>query len=123
MNTDREREKFLADVLGSRGDLREAALQAGLSALRRRRVRRNVARAVTLLLVPLLAAALIVHRTYQRVESEQPASIAHAEQTVPGTTIRVLTDEQLLDMFQGRPVALIGPPGDQRLLLLDHAAN
>jgi hypothetical protein len=53
--------------------------------------------------------------------------IAHAAIEPPvesdsDTGVRLLTDEQLLAMFPGRPVALIGPAGDQRLVFLDEPA-
>ncbi len=46
-------------------------------------------------------------------------SAGQVEEVIPGTSIRVLNDEQLLALFKDRPVALVGQPGNQRLLLLD----
>jgi hypothetical protein len=42
-----------------------------------------------------------------------------AVQTVPGTNIRLVSDEELLAMFPGRPVALVGPPEDRKFVFLD----
>ena len=124
MNPDlRERERLLTEVLAGESDVREASLQAGLSALRRRRVRRSTARAVTLLVPLLLAAGLIGLRMNRSPENEPRPARVSMEETIPGTRIHVLTDEQLLDLFKGRPVALIGPPGNQQLLLLDQFPN
>jgi hypothetical protein len=124
MNSDfREREKLLTEVLVNETDVRQATLQAGLSALRGRRVRRYTARVATFLIPSILAAGLIVSRMNRPFRNEPRPTRVQMEETVPGTRIHVLTDEQLLDMFQGRPVALVGPPGNQRLLLLDQAAN
>ncbi len=33
--------------------------------------------------------------------------------------VRMLSDDELLDMFRGRRVALVGKPGQQQLVLLD----
>jgi hypothetical protein len=42
---------------------------------------------------------------------------------IEGTPIRVIGDEELLGLFQGRPVALLGEAGHQRLVLLDEPVN
>jgi hypothetical protein len=42
---------------------------------------------------------------------------------IAGTTIRVLTDQELLDLFQGHPVALVGTPGKQKLIIFDAVHN
>jgi hypothetical protein len=124
MNPDlREREKLLTEVLVDETDVRQATLRAGLSALRGRRVRRYTARVATLLVPLLLAAGLIGFRLSRSLENEPRPGRASMEETIPGTKIHVLTDEQLLDLFKGRPVALIGPPGNQHLLLLDQSPN
>ena len=124
MNPDlRDREKLLTEVLVDETDVRQATLRAGLSALRGRRVRRYAARVATLLIPSLLTAGLIVSRMNRPFRNEPQPTRVQLEETVPGTRIHVLTDEQLLDMFKGRPVALIGPPGNQHLLLLDQSPN
>jgi len=38
---------------------------------------------------------------------------------IAGTTIRVLTDQELLGLFQGHPLALVGTPGKQKLIISD----
>jgi hypothetical protein len=115
--------KLLGDVLADESDLRNATLQAGCAALRRRKSQRLIMR-ITLMLILPLAAAVMITRPFDRTAKRDPRPIAASPQeTVPGTNIRVLTDEQLLDMFKGRPVALVGPPGNQRLILFDETAN
>ena len=42
---------------------------------------------------------------------------------IPGTNIRVLSDEELLAFFKGRPVGLVGPPENQRLVLFGDAVD
>src|SRR5689334_17041378 len=120
MKTESEHGKLLSDLLAE-NDLRAATLQAGLTAMRRRRFRRQLTRAVALLVAPILVA-MIAYRMSIQPRTQRAPAVAQAPQVVPGTNIRVLTDEQLLDLFKGRPVALIGPPGNQQLLLLDQSA-
>ncbi len=38
---------------------------------------------------------------------------------VPGTSIRLVSDEELLAMFPDRPVALVGPPENRQFVFLD----
>ncbi|HMJ90851.1 MAG TPA: hypothetical protein VK530_13605 [Candidatus Acidoferrum sp.] len=115
--------KLLADVLAGECDLRNVTLRAGCAVLRRKRARRQVARIVVMVILPLAAAVVITRPFVRTANPEQRAIAANVQETVPGTNIRVLTDDQLLDMFKGRPVALIGPPGNQRLLLFDESAH
>lgn len=39
--------------------------------------------------------------------------------TIPGTSVRLVSDEEMLALLKDRPIALIGQPGRQRLVLLD----
>jgi hypothetical protein len=34
--------------------------------------------------------------------------------------VRFISDDELLSLFPGRPVALIGAPGQQQFVFLDH---
>jgi hypothetical protein len=45
----------------------------------------------------------------------------HSPKVNPG--VKVLNDEELLALFPGRPVALIGPPGQQKLIFLDEPTS
>jgi hypothetical protein len=120
MKTPTDNDELLADVLADDTDLRTSTLQAGLATVRRRRRARRV-RTATLVLAPLLAiAALVFQRLHQpRPGPEKILSAAQPAPTVEGTDIRILTDEELLALFKGRPVALIGSPGHQQLILFD----
>lgn len=106
--------RLLHDVVENGRTLRGDSLQAGLSALRWRRVRRRAFYGTSFVAVLFVVATLVLHREQGR--SVAPV-IAAVERTIPGTDIRVLNDEQLLDFFKGRPVALVGPPGEQRLIV------
>jgi hypothetical protein len=109
-----EESRLLNDVLTEGRDVRSESLRAGLSALRGRRIRRRVFYATSLILLPLVITNVVLNRN---VQPQSAPTVARAERKIPGTEIRVLTDDELLDFFKGRPVALIGPPGDQRLIV------
>lgn len=49
---------------------------------------------------------------------QAPALATEAERGV-----KVVSDDELLALFPGRPVALIGPPGRQKLVFLDEPAS
>ena len=44
-------------------------------------------------------------------------------QFIAGTTIRVLTDKELLDLFIDQPAALVGTRGKQKLIIFDAVGN
>jgi hypothetical protein len=118
-----EDNELFAEVLAADERLRAAILEHGLAALRQTRMRRRAVRLMagtTASLLILAGAWIAQHRreaVLQLVHSTttQPP----VPKTIAGTPIRVLSDEELLDMFKGRPVALVGQPGHQRLVLLD----
>jgi hypothetical protein len=115
--------------------LRAATLEQGLLLVRRRRRIRRVAR-TSAWIGMLVAIAIAVPALFRSQPASDQATqttdsegviIAHAAVELPvesdtDTGVRFLTDEQLLAMFPGRPVALIGPAGDQRLVFLDEPA-
>ena len=101
---------------------RGATLERGLAAVRRVRRRRLIWRAAPVLIALILAGA-IVERQLHRTVSTAPAQAARPAKVIPGTDIRVLSDEELLAFFKGRPVGLVGPPENQRLVLFDQVSN
>lgn len=124
MKRNNEREELLADVLTDDDQLRAATLQAGLNEMRRVHKRQRVLRvagAMTCMSAIIVAMLLSAHRFLLtgRKAADSPSSVTRVEEMIPGTSIHVLSDEQLLEFFRGRPVALVGRPGDQQLLLLD----
>lgn len=116
--------------------IRAASLQDGLQVvLRRRRVRR-IARTsgwigmlVTLAVaIPALFRSQPVHDHVAQPTVSETIAIAQMALEPPAesaadTGVTFLTDEQLLAMFPGRPVALIGPAGDQRLVFPDEPVS
>jgi hypothetical protein len=124
-----EHEELLADVLAENEPCRATILERGLAALRRARTRRRAARLI-LTVAPLLLLAAMLWQSQRgpapRIAttpdiSTIPPAPAQVAKTIEGTPIRVLSDEELLAFFKHRPVALLGGPGHQRLILFDEA--
>ena len=89
--------------------LRAASLAGGLSALRARRRRRAYVSGAAASLA--FATAMLVSTRHQPPEE---AIVPLAE---PKTSaVKIISDEQLLALFPDQSVALIGRPGEQRLL-------
>jgi hypothetical protein len=107
---------------GAPEDFRAATLKRGLAAVRRIRRRRMAWRAAPVL-IALILASTIVERQLHHTSSTVPVQEARPAKVIPGTTIRVLSDEELLAFFKGRPVGLVGPPENQRLVLFDQVSN
>ena len=107
-----------------RSDFRRASLEQGLAFIRRRRRARRVGRwCILALLPPALGAAIFFSRPSG--PEVRPVSVgqSHAprisDQIAKAGSIRIIDDEQLLGLFSGRPLALVGQPGHQQLLFLD----
>src|SRR6266536_994834 len=111
-------EKLIAELLDEEANLRGITLALGLRESRRKRIRRRAGRAA-LILAPIICAVIfLVHdreknRAALPVQTSKPAGAPAAASTakVEGTSIRFLTDRELLDLFKDRPVALVGRPG------------
>jgi hypothetical protein len=109
---------LLADVLAEEETLRTSTLECGLSALRQRRRLRHI-RNGALVALPLIVIAAMFAPSL--VPPRRPAIVAvnPPPAMVEGTAIKIISDEELLALFKDRPVALVGRPGHQQLLLLD----
>lgn len=109
--------------------LRATTLDRGLAILRQRRRQRHLIRsaAIVVVLLGMLAMGwmLLKPQTASPLAArppELPAARAMANSppiAAPTSNVRMVSDQELLGLFSGRPVALIGPPGAQRLVLLD----
>jgi hypothetical protein len=126
MTPDSKEKRLLAELLADE-DLRQSTLRGGLIAIRRRKVQRQSIRIAAVLSAIVLF--ILVSRNTQRTSTgvkEQHAALqspAAAPELIPGTTVRVLKDQDLLDLFPDRAVALVGPPGKQRLILFEPVNN
>lgn len=125
MKRNDEREELLADVLVNGGELRNATLEAGLHEVRRVGRRRRAMRAAMIVVMPVVIIGAIILGRELLSNGGKPRNsslqIARTDELIPGTSIRVLDDKQLLELFQGQAVALVGRPGHQQLLLFDQA--
>jgi hypothetical protein len=127
MKTPDELDRLLDDVLAPEGtgEFREATLQATLAAIQRQKRRRSLARKAALIALPVALAGGL--RWLQPAERTQPQQASVAPQSaptvpaqfIPGTDIRLISDEELFALFPDRPLALIGPKGHQQLVFLD----
>jgi hypothetical protein len=132
MKNPSEEHYLLKDVLADAAseEFRSATLAQGLSLARRKRLRRRATRMGSLaasLIILLTMLSLFVHRL-PTIPFRNGAPIsgelrASAPKFVEGTSIRILSDAELLDLFKDRPVALIGPAGRQRLIMLDEISQ
>ncbi len=122
----RPEDNLLGDIFSKSSDFRAASLEQMLFSARRKRQRRKVVQ-VSGIAMLVMGLFVLNMKSRNRVESSAPqvASINSSSPiqknfpTVPGTSIRILNDEELLEMFKGRPVALMGPPEDRRFVVLD----
>jgi len=119
----RDQEKLLKEILPPEdmADYRKSSLDHGLAGLRRERRRRHVTRisAVAVVLLGLSLGILFSsrnpappeHVTAQTSPPSAPSSLAASH-------VDFINDDQLLAFFTNQPVALIGKPGEQRLVFL-----
>jgi len=116
--------ELLKEVISDGGatDLRASSLDHALAAVRRQR-RMRVVRGASLGAGCVVLVALLWREHADKplaANNPQPLTAVQATvETVPGTKIRLVSDEELLAMFPDRPVALVGPPNDRRFVFLD----
>jgi hypothetical protein len=106
-----EQDRLLGEIFADEGveRLRAASLAGGLAALRARRRRRTYVSGAAVSFAIAIAALVSTRR--------QPHVETTVRQTEPKTNaVQIINDEQLLALFPDRSVALIGRPGQQRLV-------
>lgn len=108
-----ENDRLLRDILADENveRLREASLARMLEVTRRRRRRRTWMSGAAASLAIMTTLLVMLRRETSAPIVEPPEPI--------GGRVKIINDEQLLALFPDRSVALIGRPGDQRLLFLD----
>ena len=128
MKKQSDEEKLISELLAD-DELSSRTLAHGLTAAGRKRARRHAWRA-TCFLAPIgVLAALLVFQNFRQLEHAEVSTVQISKQSRPqpevisGTSIRVLSDAELLDFFKDRPVALVGRSGNQRLILFDESHN
>jgi hypothetical protein len=106
-------------------DARRATLNTGLAALQRRNRRRQfqrrmlVAAPVVLLLIALTSSLISQPNGNTGSNIAARSELSPEPDTIPGTPIRIISDDELFALFPDRPLALIGPKGNQQLVFLD----
>jgi hypothetical protein len=124
-----EQNRLLREILAGEEtpDFRRASLETGLAALRRRRQQRQIVRAGVWLALPLaLAVGILLQRSAApvnrpRVAAVAPPATAPSVSETDAPQVKIITEEELLALFPGRTVALIGKPGHQQLLVFGRA--
>ena len=121
-----EQDRLLSELLAGDecSDFRRASLEQGLALIRRRRRARRLGRWCILALLPLAFGAAIF---FSRPSGPEVRPVSVAQSHAPGLSgrtakagsVEIIDDEQLLALFSGRPLALVGQPGHQQLLFLD----
>jgi hypothetical protein len=120
MNTP-DKNELLNDILGDAelNAIRDASLTRGLGAMHARARRRRQFQVVAIA-APLLLLALRWH--FQPTQKVVLTSVANAPASTAsedGDKVKYINEKELLALFPGRPIALIGEPGHQRFILLD----
>lgn len=113
-------EDLLQEVLDApaRTQCRRDSLAVGIATLRRRKRWRWIGRATSSLAVFTVLVWLFPRPTTP-VKLAIPATPAPSAPTANvRPPIEEIDDAQLLALFPGQTVALVGPPGEQRLILL-----
>jgi hypothetical protein len=115
-----ETNRILKEILATDATdrLRSASLEQGLTLIRRRRQLRTFARSCAVVCLLLVPVAFVVKNYSPRTVAPATASSAPA-QPVPLPHIERITDAELLALFPGQTIALVGVPGEQRLMVAD----
>jgi hypothetical protein len=121
-----DQEQLLKEILAEDDAFRRDSLDRGLACLRQQRRKRQWMRAACLALLPGLVAAgifLIQPRLARPVVSADHSTGAPTPPQPSPDTVKLINDDELLSLFPGQAVALIGKPGQQRLVFLDQQAD
>ena len=111
-----ERDRLLNEILsgGDVTEFRESSLEHGLNSLRRHRQRQRLSRTFAFASLPILLALGMVWNRFAEFHRQRSADPTQTE-----SSVKFITDEELFALFPGRPLALIGKPGEQQLVFLD----
>jgi len=117
-----EKQKLLREILPGDdiADFERASLERGLADLRRQRRRGHLVRAGALAAVVGFISLGIVLKQHNPVrESAANLQLPPAPAPAVSDHVKFISDDELLALFPGRSVALIGKPGQQRLVFFD----
>lgn len=109
-------------------EFRDTMLDTLLAASHRQVIRRRATRAVATMAIVVgvvLSGWLVTHdqasvdSTLVADKSSSSVNSSETLETIPGTDIRVINDEELFALFPDRPLALVRKDGETSLVFLD----
>jgi hypothetical protein len=122
--TPKQQDQFFRELLSNDAveQIRQHSLATMLRAAQRRRVRRKLGAASALACLALVSAWLLVPGSDENIViSQTPRTSPSATANRSTPPVRQISDAELLALFPGQTVALIGPPGNQQFLVLGEA--
>jgi hypothetical protein len=123
----RDQDKLLKEILPSEdlANFRQVSLERGLAGLRRERHRRHIVRfsAMAVALICLSLGIALNSRNTRRNQTAQIQPAPAAASPALASHVDFINDEQLLALFKNQPVALVGKPGEQRLVFLGQSES
>jgi hypothetical protein len=121
---DQEQDQLLREILADDvlAVCRDRSLVEAQRAMRQRKRHQRLARIAVVASLPLLGVVLFLSqekdtRTARSIPAPAQSNPVRSQPADPG--VRFISDEELLNLFPDRPVALIGQPGRQTLAFLD----
>ncbi len=116
MKNPSDRERLLADLLsdGTPDGFRVASLEHALAQARRARYQRQFSVALAIFAVSLA----FLFRSH-RPTPASPSLVVTTQTPPAAPKIRIINDDELLNLFPDRAVALVGPPDHRQLVFLD----
>jgi hypothetical protein len=123
-----DQEKLLKEILPSEdmADFQKTSLECGLAGLRRERRRRHIVRAssgVAVLVCLFVGILLKSGHAVRNAQSPVLRAASDAPSELASHHVDFINDDQLLAFFTNQPVALVGKPGDQRLVFLNESES
>jgi hypothetical protein len=114
----RDSDRILKEVLATETTqrLRIASLEQGLTLIRRRRQVQAIVRACAVVCLLLVPIAILMTGNPSRTVAPALVSNSTAQPGSPPPLERI-TDAELLALFPGQTIALVGAPGEQRLMV------
>ena len=117
-----DQEKLLKEILppDDLADFCQTSLAFGLAGLRREQRRRHVVRlgAMAAVLICISLGIIVKSRKTGGNQNVQIQPTPIPASPVIASHVDFINDDQLLALFTNQPVALVGKPGEQRLVFL-----
>ncbi len=120
-----EQDRMLGEILAGNelAGFRQASLERALASLRRRRRQRALRTGVLGLTPFLVVLGFLLSRLHEthlpKGTSPGAPPVLAAAASIAAPPVKFITDDELMALFPGRAVALIGKPGHQQFIFLD----